>query len=356
VGSEDGGVGGDVEGSSNLQTRCLRGDVVDQIFARQSSTGTAWLLTDRLGSVVDVTDGSGVLQDTIVYDAFGNVLSQTNSSETGRYQWTGRESDPTTMLQYNRGRYYDSSTGRWISQDPLGFDPGDSNLYRYANNNYTTDFDPSGLRLIDVKVAAYIGKHIGGPWLQEPDLRPNPWQFETDFREPGKDFNKSRIKSEFEVDPNKLGNYKDFSAVHSAGTSVRYKLGDVPKLMFGQRNGKKVLVKVEKVPGKIYETKTTKVKGTASFENFGMGSTKFKITNAGNYPFVPLSPNIDYTLSLVFTKVGVDVEITGVFYHDYFPDYEVIINGKVFSYPTNDKGPGIVNLNSGKTEQIKWLV
>jgi hypothetical protein len=35
--------------------------------------------------------------------------------------------------------------GRWISQDPLGFDAGDSNLYRYVNNRATVAVDPSGL-------------------------------------------------------------------------------------------------------------------------------------------------------------------------------------------------------------------
>ena len=47
-------------------------------------------------------------------------------------------------LQYNRARYYDASTHRWISQDPLGFDAGDSNLYRYVNNGPTGATDPSG--------------------------------------------------------------------------------------------------------------------------------------------------------------------------------------------------------------------
>ena len=46
--------------------------------------------------------------------------------------------------QYNRARYYDQNTGRWISQDPLGFDAGDSNLYRYVNNGPATVTDPSG--------------------------------------------------------------------------------------------------------------------------------------------------------------------------------------------------------------------
>jgi RHS repeat-associated protein len=49
-------------------------------------------------------------------------------------------------LQYNRARYYDPSIGRWISQDPLGFEAGDSNLYRYVNNRPTATTDASGLQ------------------------------------------------------------------------------------------------------------------------------------------------------------------------------------------------------------------
>src|SRR5262249_46321335 len=46
----------------------------------------------------------------------------------------------------NRARYYDPTTQRWLSQDPLGFDAGDSNLYRYVNNAPTGATDPSGLQ------------------------------------------------------------------------------------------------------------------------------------------------------------------------------------------------------------------
>jgi hypothetical protein len=35
-------------------------------------------------------------------------------------------------------------TGRWTGQDPLGFDAGDSNLYRYVHNDPTNLTDPSG--------------------------------------------------------------------------------------------------------------------------------------------------------------------------------------------------------------------
>ena len=73
------------------------------------------------------------------------VLAHGASEHSGRYAWTGREMDVETDLQYNRARYYDSTTGRWISQDPLGFDAGDSNLYRYVKNRPIVDSDPSGL-------------------------------------------------------------------------------------------------------------------------------------------------------------------------------------------------------------------
>jgi hypothetical protein len=40
---------------------------------------------------------------------------------------------------------YDPGVGRWLEQDPVGFAAGDSNLYRYVNNNSTNEVDPSGL-------------------------------------------------------------------------------------------------------------------------------------------------------------------------------------------------------------------
>jgi uncharacterized protein RhaS with RHS repeats len=41
---------------------------------------------------------------------------------------------------------YDPRVGRWLSEDPLGFAPGDPNLYRYVGNSPTTLRDPSGLQ------------------------------------------------------------------------------------------------------------------------------------------------------------------------------------------------------------------
>ncbi len=44
-----------------------------------------------------------------------------------------------------RARYYDPAVGRFISEDPLGFDGGDVNLYGYASNSPMMMIDPLGL-------------------------------------------------------------------------------------------------------------------------------------------------------------------------------------------------------------------
>ena len=69
----------------------------------------------------------------------------TNPSLKSRFGYTGREFDAETGLQFNRARYYDPATGRWVSQDPKGFAAGDVNLYRYVGNGPVNATDPSGL-------------------------------------------------------------------------------------------------------------------------------------------------------------------------------------------------------------------
>jgi RHS repeat-associated protein len=133
------------DGNGLLKNRYLFANGIDQIEAdEQVATGTTlWALTDHLGSVRDVVDNSGVNQNHIVYDAFGNITSQSNSSVIFRFGYTARELDKESGLQYNRARYLEN--GRFISEDPTGFGGGDLNLYRYVVNSPTILTDPSGL-------------------------------------------------------------------------------------------------------------------------------------------------------------------------------------------------------------------
>lgn len=61
------------------------------------------------------------------------------------FRFTAREFDAETGLSYYRARYYDPTTGRFLSEDPIEFHAG-IDFYRYVGNNPTTLDDPSGLQ------------------------------------------------------------------------------------------------------------------------------------------------------------------------------------------------------------------
>jgi RHS repeat-associated protein len=103
-----------------------------------------WYLTDYQHSVIGMVDSTGSSLGSLTYDGFGNVLTNTTGVNGDRYGFTSRELDSVTGLQYNWARYYDPALGKWTSMDPLGFDAGDANLYRYVANGPTNGVDPSG--------------------------------------------------------------------------------------------------------------------------------------------------------------------------------------------------------------------
>ncbi|MCR4416020.1 MAG: hypothetical protein NUV77_26690, partial [Thermoguttaceae bacterium] len=59
-------------------------------------------------------------------------------------KFTAREYDAATGQYYYRARYYDAAIGRFTTEDPLGFDAGDMNLFRYVSNRPTVFADPRG--------------------------------------------------------------------------------------------------------------------------------------------------------------------------------------------------------------------
>ena len=159
----------------HVASRYLYGDIVDHLLADEqfadgagpaadattaSTTAgeTLWALVDHLGSLRDLVANGGVIREHVVYDSFGNRLVEQDYDSSGNaissshaeavdslFGYTGRDWDADAGLQYNRARWYDPATGRWLSQDPIGFEAGDANLYRYVGNRATTKTDPSGL-------------------------------------------------------------------------------------------------------------------------------------------------------------------------------------------------------------------
>jgi len=74
VGTENFQAWATLDGSGSLTTRYLKGDVVDQVFARVDQNGAAWLYTDHLGSVRVVTDGNGNVIDQVKYESGIGVI------------------------------------------------------------------------------------------------------------------------------------------------------------------------------------------------------------------------------------------------------------------------------------------
>ena len=103
-----------------------------------------------------MVNSSGTVTAHVVYGSFGNVV--THMGAVPRFAFAGRELDAETHLYYNRLRYYDAGTGRFLSEDPSGFRGGDDNLYRYVGNSPLSFTDPMGLSGDE----AGAGEHEGG--------------------------------------------------------------------------------------------------------------------------------------------------------------------------------------------------
>ena len=133
----------------------LTGVGIDEVFTRTDAGGTSTLLTDALGSTLALTDGSGTVQTSYTYDAFG-ATSASGATSTNPGQFTGRENDSTGLYFY-RARFYNPQLQRFVSEDPLGF-AGGLNLFTYAANQPTGFVDPLGL-----KPSPGLGDPPGGP-------------------------------------------------------------------------------------------------------------------------------------------------------------------------------------------------
>ncbi|MHB9050184.1 MAG: RHS repeat-associated core domain-containing protein, partial [Pirellulales bacterium] len=104
----------------------------------------------------------------LAYDAFGKITSQTNSAEQPRFTYTARELDSDTGLYYYRARWYDATTGKFMSEDPIDFAGGDENLYRYVRNRPLNFVDSSGRTK---QVYAFEGRagYAGADRVPNPD-------------------------------------------------------------------------------------------------------------------------------------------------------------------------------------------
>ncbi|MFV0673712.1 RHS repeat domain-containing protein [Variovorax sp. tm] len=108
----------------------------------------AFYQCDHLGTPQELTDHEGSVAWSAQYKAWGEAREAI--SEAGRragfrnpIRFQGQYWDKETGLHYNRYRYYDPWTGRFVSRDPIGL-MGGLNRHQFASNPLTW-IDPLGL-------------------------------------------------------------------------------------------------------------------------------------------------------------------------------------------------------------------
>lgn len=131
----------------------LEGPNLDEPLVRHGPFFPAQFYTpDQLGSTTSLTDAAGNLGQQYQYGPFGEAAQSPTPGNP--IQFAGRErdqSDPRSLdfkqtgLYFNRNRYYAPEWGRFISEDPIGFDGG-INQYVYCDNDPINWVDPFGLK------------------------------------------------------------------------------------------------------------------------------------------------------------------------------------------------------------------
>src|SRR6202023_208683 len=86
---------------------------VDEPVAMLRSSTTSYYHADGLGSITSLSNTAGALAQTYTFDSFGKQTGSSGSL-TNPFQYTAREFDAETNLQFSRARYYDPAVGRFL--------------------------------------------------------------------------------------------------------------------------------------------------------------------------------------------------------------------------------------------------
>ncbi len=132
------------------------------ISERRSSTTT--FLHNGLKNADSQTGTGQTVTATKQYDAFGNMLTSTGTWQ-GPFGYAGSfgyQEDADSSLKLLGHRYYDASTGRFLTQDPI---KEGRNWYVYCDSNPVTRLDPDGNDWHDPTMVSVSPKFKGKVWI-----------------------------------------------------------------------------------------------------------------------------------------------------------------------------------------------
>jgi len=112
-------------------------------FSESRSGVSSYYENGSLGSKTMQSNSSSAVTYQVSYDAFGNQKSSTGSTSSpfGSVGAAGYQQDNDSGLMLLGHGFYDSSTGRLLTRDPV---KDGSNWYDYVGNNALTPLDPDG--------------------------------------------------------------------------------------------------------------------------------------------------------------------------------------------------------------------
>lgn len=153
--------------SDKQQARYIHGARMDEIIAFINRKGVFYPHYDVLGNVTMLTDEQGNIVERYSYSVEGEVTIKgakdelyKSSTVDNRWMFTGREWIKEIGLYDFRNRVYSPSLGRFLQPDPINFNAGDINIYRYVFNNFINFTDPNGL-----ECRVYSSNAFGVPGL-----------------------------------------------------------------------------------------------------------------------------------------------------------------------------------------------
>ncbi len=140
-------------------------------IAKKTGATVKYFHSDHLSSSRLVTDSSGQPAFEDDYKPFGEEASATGSE---KYVFTGQYNEADIGLYYFGARWYDTSLGRFISEDPIKesmISPQSQNPYVYCMNNPLRYIDPSGMLMTEggAYQEGYLQSYSGGDWIYYPE-------------------------------------------------------------------------------------------------------------------------------------------------------------------------------------------
>ncbi len=149
---------------------------VDALVERDAGATRLYVQQDANYNVTGLVNTSGQPVERYAYDPYGKatvldpvtwMVRGAGQYGTSSYGWVylhqGGRYDTATGLYNFRHRDYSPTLGRWTEEDPIGYNGGDLDLYRYEKDDPPNSFDPRGLKVFlrcsPVKRGVTLGYH-----------------------------------------------------------------------------------------------------------------------------------------------------------------------------------------------------